>query len=97
MSRSRRSADAVTGVPPRRYSRPVTGLFRMRSRDLIETVHQSLKRIDGLVLEEVPSQLLHEIARELERVFETIIAELDHRANWRLGELGQSSEHNGVA
>jgi hypothetical protein len=72
-------------------------MFRMQSREYIETVHQCLKRIDGLMLEEVPTQLLHEIALELQRVLETIIAELDHRANLRLRELGRSSVHNGAA
>jgi hypothetical protein len=60
------------------------------TRDNIKTLHQLLKRVDGLMLENAQHQLIHEIAGELHRVLEVVIAELDHRANLRLRAVGRS-------
>jgi hypothetical protein len=61
----------------------------------VEGLHQLLKGVDGLMLEDAPSQLVHEVARELQRVLETVIAELDHRANLRSRELRQARDRSG--
>jgi hypothetical protein len=61
----------------------------------VEALHQILKGVDGLMFEDAQSQLIHEVARELQRVLETVIVELDHRANLRSLELRQSRDRNG--